>query len=80
MWNKPASQYLAHYHMPRVVNSGSYQRFSNSYFVKSKVKLSPQQAMKVFWIMLRIPHRVGYRLKDGGKVVSLTHQLRSTSQ
>jgi hypothetical protein len=30
--------------------------------------------------MLRIPHCLGIRLRDGGKVVSLTHQPRFTPQ
>jgi hypothetical protein len=30
--------------------------------------------------MLRIPHCLDSRLIDGGKIVGLTHRLRSTSQ
>jgi hypothetical protein len=49
--------------------------------MKSKVKVSPQQAVETYrGVRHTVPHFQGSRLTGGGEIVSLTLRLRFTHQ
>jgi hypothetical protein len=72
----------AHPAIETVTLGGATRQTSRTFFVRLAATAVPVTGRGGLqgWEMLRIPHCLDNRLRDGGKAVSPTHQPRSTPQ